>query len=97
MSKKDNPGPPGKNPRRESPQDPSAKDGHRIELLKLQRELQRREKEHAAWKAASEPPGSFGGRVPPRKEPGQSSRPRKHQKGESSFFAKLRLGRLLDK
>ena len=67
----------------------------RLELLKLQKELQRKEKERAAWRKASEPTNVFRSESPV--QPAQKNQfSVKPKKGESTFFAKLRLGRLLD-
>jgi hypothetical protein len=74
----------------------SVEEQRRIELLKLQKEVQRRETEQAKWRAASTPtaPGSD------RKEPNPSlPNPRietKKEKNEMGFFARLRHGKLLD-
>jgi hypothetical protein len=66
----------------------------RMELLKLQKELQRRERERAAWREASTPRNVFTDNV--------KEIPRDHEgtdttiNSESAFFNKLRLGKFLE-
>ena len=67
----------------------------RLELLKLEKELQRREKEREAWQNAATPRSVF---TDPEKKssPKPDTAHRKAGKHESPFFAKLRLGRFLE-
>jgi len=66
----------------------------RMELLKLQKELQRRERERAAWREASMPRNVFSdsaNQIPPDLDGGE-----KPTNSESEFFNKLRLGKFLE-
>ncbi len=58
----------------------------RVELLKLQKELQRREKEREAWREASTPRNVFT----------DDRNKTRNGSGESPFFTKLRLGKFLE-
>lgn len=66
----------------------------RMELLKLQKELQRREKERAAWREASMPRNVFTDSV--KETPRNLEEPEKPLDSESPFFNKLRLGKFLE-
>ena len=67
---------------------------NRVESLKQQKNVERMEKERAIWREASKPPRVFGEDDIPVAQNTIESRP-KSNKGESGFFAKLRLGRFL--
>jgi len=67
---------------------------NRVESLKQQKNIERLEKERAIWRDASKPPRVFGEDDLPIPPNTMESRP-KSNKGESGFFAKLRLGRFL--
>jgi len=68
----------------------------RLELLKLQKELQRREKEREDWHNAATPRNAFTS------QPGKkgAAKPSEHQskggRSESEFFSKLRRGKFLE-
>lgn len=73
---------------------PSAQE-NRLEALKRQKDLERRERELAMWREASKPPRLYGKRIenaPEKQHARASAKDAKQQKG---FFAKLRHGRLL--
>ena len=67
----------------------------RVELLKLQKELQRREKEREAWRLASAPRNVFTEKknIEVKNDPDSGFT---NSQIESLFFAKLRLGKLLE-
>ena len=67
----------------------------RVELLKLQKELQRREMEREAWREASTPRNVFTDdrTTTSHGNPGGTM---KNGMGESPFFTKLRLGKFLE-
>ena len=67
---------------------------NRVESLKQQKNIERLEKERAIWRKASKPPRVFGEDDIPVSPDAQDPQP-KPNKGESGFFAKLRLGRFL--
>ena len=66
----------------------------RMELLKLQKELQRREREREAWRQASTPKNVFTDErnQVPKNGDGTVKPPR----SESEFFNKLRRGKFLE-
>jgi hypothetical protein len=66
----------------------------RMELLKLQKELQRRERERAAWREASMPRNVFTDET--RKGMPGAKGSGKTGSNESEFFNKLRLGKFLE-
>ena len=72
----------------------TSEEQHRIELLKKERDVERQEKERAIWREASKPIRTYG--TEEWDPPAQAKVPDlKPNKGESGFFAKLRLGRFL--
>ena len=66
----------------------------RMELLKLQKELQRRERERAAWREASMPRNVFSDS--PNQIPRDVDEAGKPMNSESEFFNKLRRGKFLE-
>ncbi|MDH4069128.1 MAG: hypothetical protein OEV30_01765 [Ignavibacteria bacterium] len=74
----------------------SADQVRRIELLKLQKELQRREVEREAWLRASTPRNAFTDGTVSKiiVKPAQSHQ--KPPRAELTFFSKLRLGKFLE-
>lgn len=72
----------------------TAEDMKRLEALKLQRELQRKEREQAMWREASGPPKIAENKLLPTQAPGTPSQHSK--KPESSLFQKLKLGKFLN-
>ena len=67
----------------------------RVELLKLQKELQRREREREAWREASTPRNVFTDEKKQTKS-GSNDGTTKTMKDESPFFTKLRSGKFLE-
>ena len=67
----------------------------RVELLKLQKELQRREREREAWREASTPRNVFTDDLHKTQRESKDETMR-DGRGESPFFTKLRLGKFLE-
>lgn len=66
----------------------------RLEILKQQKELERKERESAMWREASRLPRLNGGQA----QTGETAQkgPSQPTKNITGFFAKLRLGKLLE-
>ena len=80
-----------------SPSSPlSADQVRRLELLKLQKELQRREVEREAWLRASTPRNAFTGGPVSKMLAKPADSHQKTHRTELTFFSKLRLGKFLE-
>ena len=66
----------------------------RLEAIKHQIELARKEKERAMWREASKPPKTYGTRVPDDPKPSDAASP-EDSKQPRGFFSKLRQGKFL--
>lgn len=67
----------------------------RLEALKLQKELERRERERALWRQASSPPAAKGSPAP-QLHPQENQENAAEPKQDRGLFAKLKLGKFLN-
>ncbi|MFN0159299.1 MAG: hypothetical protein ACKVRP_14660 [Bacteroidota bacterium] len=74
--------------------DSSQNDHERLEALKLQKEMERQERDRAVWRQASNPPKLFGQTQAPPKNASQENN-LEQPKQERGLFAKLKLGKFL--
>jgi hypothetical protein len=86
---------PGQTPAQSRSMDPE--ENLRIEVLRQQREFERRLRERAVWRKASHVPSTFGEDVSGKKQTSASTPPPHAGPKLSGFFEKIRLGRLLER